>query len=72
MWHMRYFFFSKKLLKLVAIYDIKSRHFYGTTTTATTSYKIAMLLIKDKTKSAGRLPSDFPQPEQQNDGFLNS
>ena len=34
--------------------------------------KIAMLLIKDKTKSAGRLPSDFPQPEQQNDGFLNS
>ena len=28
---MRYFFFSKKLLKLVAIYDIKSRYFYGTT-----------------------------------------
>ena len=35
------------------------------------SYRKVMLLIKDK-KSVGRLPSDFPQPEQQNDGFLNS
>ena len=33
-------------------------------------YIIYMLLIKDKNDRAPS--SDFPQPEQQNDGFLNS